>query len=368
MIGCFTVTDPPDRCAERQVCAPVDSLGCCDGVGTEISVCDMCPTGTVTETSCRTAGCTMGCETPIACRVDVGAGCCGDVVFTTSCDTCPAGSVAASTCTGEFPSCGCDDTRRIRAPDESPALPLPDCRVDLGNGCCGDLAGSQGECGCAPGTILEEECGQFDNDISPGIVAPSCFENLGGGCCGGGIAPAACGMCPAGSIPGSECAPMAGAPEPDPDPARPIAPPAGCREDLGGGCCGGDVVANVCGMCPTGSIRADSCSGDADFFPAPITACRVNVGGGCCGEAVPANGCGICPAGSVNELECIDIQGAITTDGEEPGAAPPEDAAFPAPPPLGCFILDDAGCCGEEVMTNTCGECPAGTSMDCNFC
>ena len=222
-------------------------------------------------------------------------------------------------------------------------------------------------CGCAPGTIREWDCGQIDGDTDrPGIIAPGCFADLGGGCCGEGVAAAGCGMCPAGSIPGTECAPMGGAPEP----ARPIAPPtAFCREDLGGGCCGGDVEANICGMCPAGSISADSCVGDADFFPAPPTSCRVNVGGGCCGDAVEANSCGICPAGSINEGECVDFQGELTTDGGEPGAAPPgEDEARPAPPPLGCFIVDDTGCCGEAVMTNTCGECPAGSSMDCSFC
>lgn len=367
LFGCFTAsTTPEDRCLERQVCAPVDSLGCCDGVGSEISVCESCPAGTVTESSCRTTGCTTGCETPIACRVDVGAGCCGDAVFTTSCDTCPAGSVPADSCTDSFPSCGCDDARRIRAPEEDPAPP-PACRADLGNGCCGEIVGSEGMCGCAPGSIRESDCGQIDGDAeAPGIIAPSCFADLGGGCCGDSVDSVACGMCPEGSVPASECAPMAGAPE---DPARPIMPPEfQCREDLGGGCCGGDVAANICGMCPAGSISADSCSGDADFFPAPPTSCRVNVGGGCCGAAVEANGCGMCPEGTINEGECVDIQQPLSTDPEpEPGAAPPGDEARPAPP-LGCFVVDDTGCCGEAVMTNTCGECPTGSSMDCSFC
>lgn len=226
-------------------------------------------------------------------------------------------------------------------------------------------------CGCAPGSIREWDCGQIDGDMDrPGIVAPSCFADLGGGCCGDTVDPVACGMCPEGSVSASECAPiMAGAPEPE-DPGVPFIPPSFCREDLGGGCCGGEVAANVCGMCPAGSIPADSCSGDADFFPAPPTSCRRDFGGGCCGAAVEANGCGMCPEGTVNEAECVDIQQPRSTDPEpapEPAPAPPGDEARPAPP-AGCFTVDDTGCCGDAVMTNTCGECPAGTTMECSFC
>ena len=249
--GCFTGTSEPDPCADTRRCVAADEVGCCVGAGRDISVCqDSCPADMIEETECRMAGCGMGCETPLWCRVDYGSSCCGETVFTTSCDACPAGSVEASACAADYPAeCGCGGIiRAFRAPDAEGAI----------------------------AATLE------------------CFEDLGGGCCGAFVVLSSCGECPAGTLDQFNCD-MA---------ADRIAPPAvTCREDLGGGCCGSEVAPNACSAeCPAGSIEASSCedisAGDR-AFPGPA-ACFLLNAEGCCGEPVAATACGVCPEGATS--------------------------------------------------------------------
>ncbi|MFT5353321.1 MAG: hypothetical protein ACI9KE_000519 [Polyangiales bacterium] len=247
--GCFSGTPQPDPCSETRRCVAADNVGCCSGGAREISLCqDSCPAGMIEETDCRMAGCGMGCETPLTCRMDYGTGCCGDAVFTTSCDACPAGSVEATACTADYPAeCGCGGIRAFRPPADQEAVAL------------------------------------FE-----------CFEDLGGGCCGTFVGASECGECPSGTTPQFECSMMSG---------NRIAPPeVTCREDLGGGCCGTEVAANACSAeCPSGSVEASTCAevagADAPAFPEPAS-CFELTADGCCGEAVAVTACGSCPAGA----------------------------------------------------------------------
>lgn len=260
MVGCFTGTPDPDPCAETRRCVAADAVGCCSGGAREVSVCeDSCPAGMIEESECRTAGCGMGCDTPLTCRMDYGSGCCGEAVFTTSCDACPAGSVEATECTSDFPAeCGCGSIRGFRLPDaEAPALP-----------------------------------------------ASECFEDLGAGCCGAFVGLSECGACPTGTLNQLQCDMMS---------ADRIAPPeVTCREDLGGGCCGAEVSPNACSAtCPAGSVETSSCDelldpamDRAPAFPAP--SCFQLTPEGCCGEAVPLTACGACPEGSSNTCEACE--------------------------------------------------------------
>lgn len=255
--GCFTGEPEPDPCAETRRCVSADALGCCDGGGREVSVCqDSCPAGTIEENACRTAGCGMGCDTPLSCRVDYGSACCGEAVFTTSCDACPAGSVEASTCTADYPAeCGCDGIRAFRPPADQEAVAPPS----------------------------------------------ECFEDLGGGCCGAFVSAAVCGACPSGTVDQFTCDMMSG--------DRFAPPPVSCREDLGGGCCGAEVAPNACTAgCPAGSVEASTCedvSADRAAFPEPAI-CFELTSDGCCGEPVEASACGGCPDGASTTCDACE--------------------------------------------------------------
>ncbi len=285
--GCFSSGGTPDggvdagpdvdeRCRAQKMCAAVDAIGCC-GAPQAVSVCDPCPTGTIEQAECRTAGCNE-CDAPLICHRELEAGCCGVRVGNTSCNVCPEGSMPVDDCGEHFPACGCGpefDARPapgvpVRPPDagmpdasaHADAAPFdagrPECREDLGDGCCGAFVTYESECGCPRGSIHETEC---TGSIGDGIILPSvsCFQDLGGGCCGGFVEPNACsGECPAGTLDESSCA----AHQSGDAPAE--APPiALCHQDLGAGCCGDMVPLDACGACPEGSTQ--ECT---DFAPA----------------------------------------------------------------------------------------------------
>lgn len=254
-VGCFSGTPEPDPCVETRRCVAADDVGCCTGAARDVSICqDSCPAGLIEETECRTAGCGMGCETPLTCRMDFGTGCCGEAVFTTSCDTCPTGSVEATSCTADYPAeCGCEGIRAfVPAEDREAIAPPAECYEDLGGGCCGTFVGAS-NCGqCPPGTLTQFDCDMMSDRL--------------------------------------------------------VAPPVTCREDLGGGCCGAEVAANVCSAeCPTGSVEDSACTAQRDgdaAFPAPV--CFVVTPEGCCGEAVDVTACGVCPEGSSNDCDACE--------------------------------------------------------------
>lgn len=278
--GCFS--SKSNRCDARKTCFAADALGCCDGSSVEVSACDACPSGMIERSECRVAGCDDPCEIPLNCVQDLGESCCGAPVFSESCDTCPMGSRPATSCGGFVPECGCFETTLIPPEDdgadrEAPRRSDVDCYVDLGEGCCGNLAGTEGECGCAVGTVPQYECANFavegDADFFPVEV---CRLNFGEGCCGDIVERNACsGECPAGSVvesacdrfrPGSDARP---AEPPMDEPADPPAdagvPDAGaddagapiravCYEVDADGCCGAEVEIDFCtGECPPGS-------------------------------------------------------------------------------------------------------------------
>lgn len=258
LAGCF-VASTPDRCEETRVCMAANGLGCCDGAGIDVSVCETCPAGTVETYMCRTTGCDT-CTDPVSCRIDFGEGCCGDAVFASTCDACPAGSVLADSCTADFPAeCGCPGTIGPFVPpsDGRPAedaiAPPSNCVEDLGDGCCGAFVTADTACGCPPGTRYEYECTMFGGGIAP---PSSCRTDLGGGCCGAAVEANACtAMCPAGSIPAELCEAQAA-------PARPA--PLDCFVLLADGCCSTEIAeADACGVCPEGTSSEclDFCEG-----------------------------------------------------------------------------------------------------------
>jgi len=267
-LGCSNShTTPPDRCDMTKVCLVTDALGCCDGRGSEVSVCDVCPSGTVERVACRTAGCADPCTgatprpsgggadiAPAArCYQDMGSGCCGDEIFGGDvCGFCPAGSVSEYECSGFAPACGCGMTERpapivdagplptdagvppsdagvppsdagvlpsdagvLPADAGTPVpdpMPLDECYTDLGPGCCGAYVGPSTECGCPPGSVTQSTCtaysaGTAEPPVSdvPAFRAP-CRALLTDGSCGDVIEPNACGECPAESVPEWECA------------------------------------------------------------------------------------------------------------------------------------------------------------------
>lgn len=258
LLGCFS--SKPPRCDANKTCFAADALGCCEGRGTEVSVCDACPSGMIERSECRVTGCDDPCEVPLDCRQDLGEGCCGAPVFSESCDVCPMGSRPASECSAGFvPTCGCAETVDSDAgapadagPAERPADPAPPvmCYRDLGEGCCGDLVGEPTRCGCPEGSILEYECSSFP---APGLVPPAevCRAVISDGCCGGIVERNACsGECPAGSVPESSCAEIndGGGAEPPEDMAW------SCYTVDASGCCGELVPPSSCtGLCPPGT-------------------------------------------------------------------------------------------------------------------
>lgn len=275
--GCFS--SKPPRCDAQKTCFAADSLGCCTGSGVDVSVCEACPEGRIERTECRTSGCDDPCEVPLNCVQDLGDACCGAPVFSESCDVCPMGSRPASTCGSFVPECGCAEATLLPPEDEAdreaPRRPPVECYENLGDGCCGNVVGSEGECGCPAGTVTLEECGSF---ASPDAFFPAevCRLNFGMGCCGDVVERNACsGECPAGSVIESECDRFrtGGGEAPPSDPADPPeedagpadagvpeadagAPPirAVCYEVDADGCCGAEVEIDFCtGDCPPGS-------------------------------------------------------------------------------------------------------------------
>ncbi len=263
--GCFNSSGNGGECDATRMCRVADSLGCCDGGGTEVSVCEPCPSGTVDSTMCRTAGCGPMCDDPVACRTDYGSGCCGDAVAALDCDTCPAGSVVATSCAMDFPfECGCDSSERPMPMPEPDPVPEPDpapqpepapappisCHVNLGDGCCGEAVGPMNSSCCPMGTIPSYECGTFE-----GIrrIPTPCRIDLGGGCCGEMSSANACtGECPEGSILESACTALTGGPEPGG--LVPL-----CVEIDPMGCCGEYVAPDACGQCPAGAGYEGDC-------------------------------------------------------------------------------------------------------------
>lgn len=261
-LGCSNShTAPPDRCDMTKVCLVTDSLGCCDGRGSEVSVCDACPGGTVERLECRTSGCDDPCtgtpssdasgdsarirppdeDTDFApaarCYEDMGSGCCGDEIFGGDvCGSCPAGSVEEWSCSNFAPECGCGggitgirppgdeepgapDAGAPAPPDELPPLPPEECYADLGGGCCGAYVGAPTECGCPAGSVAQSTCGAYSAGTSPdGEVPPmppgedepgffaGCRSILVDGTCGDFAEPNVCGDCPADSVSEWECA------------------------------------------------------------------------------------------------------------------------------------------------------------------
>lgn len=257
LLGCFS-SNPP-RCDADKTCFAADALGCCDGAGTDVSVCDACPSGMIERSECRVAGCEDPCDVPLDCRQDVGDGCCGAPVFSESCDVCPMGSRPASTCSAGFlPACGCAETvdRDAGRPAEDIAEPISNCFQDLGEGCCGGYVGEPTSCGCPTGSIQEYECTSFA--VMDALVPPAenCRAVISEGCCGGVVERNACTLeCPIGSVPESVCGEIndsGGGAEPPGDEARPA--PLPCYEIDDSGCCGEMVPASSCtGLCPPGT-------------------------------------------------------------------------------------------------------------------
>lgn len=259
LLGCFS--SKPPRCEATKTCFAADSLGCCDGAGTEVSVCDACPGGMIERASCRVTGCEDPCEEPLNCVQDLGDGCCGAPVFSESCDVCPMGSRPAAECAAGFiPTCGCAEATADGAgpPAEADiAEPPAACFQDLGEGCCGSYVGEPTTCGCPTGSIYEYECVSFV--AADAIVPPmeDCRAVISEGCCGGIVERNACSLeCPAGSVVESACGEIndssGGAEPPDGDEARPA--PIPCYEIDESGCCGDIVPASSCtGLCPPGT-------------------------------------------------------------------------------------------------------------------
>ncbi|MEM9864787.1 MAG: hypothetical protein AAF938_24515 [Myxococcota bacterium] len=297
-------------------CLEVDSVGCCGAVSERRPVEESCPAGTVGAGECRSAGCDPTC-TPLECRVDVGDACCGARVSNTSCESCPAGSIPASSCTGDFPTeCGCDD--RIRRRPSTDAGPV----VDAG----------------APDAFFGDP--------------PSCFEDIGGGCCGDSVPMDACG-CPPGSIMASECLEL--------QPATEF-----CFAAVDGVCCREELIrANACGFCPEGAVFESMCALGS-------LRCRVDLGGGCCGSQVLGDPCdGGCPPGTVPEDSCGAVQRGVDefpappadAGVGDPDAGPISDAGVGDAAAPTCFVRDTC----EEVAFNACGECPAGSNSFCEM-
>ena len=260
LLACFS--SRPPRCDANKTCFAADSLGCCEGRGTEVSVCDACPSGMIERTECRVSGCEDPCDEPLNCVLDLGEDCCGAPVFSESCDVCPRGSRPARECAAGFvPTCGCAEATDSDAgapPDAGAGRPADEdaiaeppsaCFQDLGEGCCGGYVGEPTRCGCPAGSIYEYECVSFP--IGDPIVPPMevCREVIGPGCCGGIVERNACTFeCPAGSVVESECGEI----NESGDMARPA--PLTCYEVDASGCCGELVEPSACtGMCPPGS-------------------------------------------------------------------------------------------------------------------
>lgn len=268
LLGCFS--SKPPRCDATKTCFAADALGCCDGRGTEVSVCDGCPSGMIERTECRVSGCDDPCDVPLDCRQDLGDDCCGAPVFSESCDVCPRGSRPASECAAGFiPTCGCAETvdsdaggppfdggAGRPADDADIAEPPSACFQDLGEGCCGGYVGEPTTCGCPMGSTHEYECTSFV--AGDAIVPPMevCRAVISEGCCGGIVERNACTFeCPAGSVPESVCGEIndsGGGAEPPDDEARPA--PIPCWEIDESGCCGAEVAPSSCtGLCPPGT-------------------------------------------------------------------------------------------------------------------
>ncbi len=292
--------DDDDRCAMVRECFPADSIGCCGASATRVSVCDACPVGMVERRTCRTAGCTDPCMSgsivatdsgagalpaAVTCFVDTGPGCCGEQVFHADmCGACPTGSKPASMCTSLPDICNsrCDEAGvpAMPGPGSSIADPAPTmCMRQLSQTCCGDFVTTADPCGqCPMGSVPMTECMAFPSSAPPSVT---CRQDYGGGCCGGATPADACGTgCAWGGTPESACT---------------------------------DTMITDGGMTDAGPSDGGAMEpppdGGAGVPPPPIPApptCRMDLGMGCCGEIVPMGACSpyTCPAGSVESYSC----------------------------------------------------------------
>ncbi|NOY91484.1 MAG: hypothetical protein GXP55_09760 [Deltaproteobacteria bacterium] len=276
MLGCSNSHSvPPDRCDMTKVCLVTDTLGCCDGRGSEVSVCDVCPSGTVERADCRTAGCADPCTSPTRrpsgpgedigpaarCYQDMGSGCCGDQIFGGDvCGYCPAGSVSEYECAGFAPACGCGTTTRPAPapPSEEPVsdagVPPTDAGVPRADsGVPRADSGVPSDAGVPP-----SDAAIPPSDAGPPRALDECYTDLGPGCCGAYVgAPSECG-CPPGSVTQSTCTAYSAGTGAEP-PSDVPAFRAACRAILTDGGCGDIVEPNACGDCPAGSVPEWDC-------------------------------------------------------------------------------------------------------------
>lgn len=262
-------------------------------------------------------------------------------------------------------SVGCFQSHPIGDDD---ACPLRDCFAVDAIGCCSEPMRVSACELCPTGTVEQSAC-RVSGCGTPTCEFPlECRQDFGDGCCGAAVFNESCAICPGGSVSARECV----ADYPDEcgcdDTIRPLVPP-GCYADLGGGCCdyGIMVPLNSCGLCPAGSLGEFECTFAGG---PPMDTCFEDLGDGCCGAPTMTNACGFCAPGNLSEEECAAMAGAPMDDEADPAPGRPIDPEEPPRPECRVDLRDMrdglCGCVVDEEL-NACGECPAGSTLDCTI-